>query len=231
VTTVASCGSSPNSYRDDKPVYTTKCSYLKRDSTGEDYLPWEKIRKTAGKPTPKLQAIFHGETPDLAIVQQGTNLYRLILGNSLEKGTEAVAQQVFEFLKSDSFRAKACLWVGPPQISKYYGERGGMVRVRQEQMQAMNNGIRRGLERAAQGLSAGTPGKRCRFMDSLPVTEPPLGDGIHHGHATQTDKWLAEAKKESLALLRGSPLPDLSILQGSPKALDPSHCTIDGNQK
>jgi len=233
VKTIASCGSSPASYRDDQPSYVTKCGYLERSpktagdpkSYTEEYLPWEKIKSTSGKPTPKLQKIFDQTQPDLVVIQQGTNLYRMIQSNDPRKGPDLVANQVFEFLKSPSFQAKACLWVGPPKLSKYYGTHGGMVAVTDSQMQAMNAGIQKGLERARRELSAGAPGKSCRFMDSLPVTDKPLGDGIHHGWSGQTTRWVAEAKKESLALLSGSRLPDVQAFQGAPKLLDPSNCT------
>lgn len=217
VRTIASCGSSPASYRDDQSTYVTQCGYLERTSssandptkTTEEYLPWEKIKNTPGKPTPKLQKIFSQTQSDLAVIQQGTNLYRLIQGNSPEKGPELVADQVFEFLKSPFFQAKACLWIGPPKLAKYYGENGGMVSVSDAQMQAMNSGIQKGLERARRELSSTSPGKSCRFMDSLPVTEKPLGDGIHHWRSGQTTRWVEEAKKESLALLSGPRLPDV----------------------
>jgi hypothetical protein len=95
----------------------------------------------------------------------------------------------------------------------------------------MNAGIQKGLERARRELSANSPGKNCRFMDSLPVTEKPWGDGIHHWRSGQTTRWVDEAKKESLALLSRTPPPDVQAFHGAPKLLDPSNCTTCGESK
>ena len=196
ITTVASCGSSPSSYRDDAAAYSTRCGYLKRGPSGaEEYLPWEKIKGTGGKRTPKLSEIFGASTPDLAVIQQGTNLYGFMLGNP-SQGRELVAKQVSSLLLSSSFRAKACLWVGPPKIARYDGKT-----VSDTQMQAMNQAIQLGLDRAEKA------GKKCRLMDSLPLTERPGGDGIHHMRGSQTDQWVAGAKQASLDILSGASTP------------------------
>ncbi len=189
-TTLASCGSAPTSYRDDTATYKTRCGYLKRSADGsETYLPYEKIRKTKGVATPKLQDLVHEARPELTIIQQGTNLFRLILDHPTD-GKSRVASEVKSLLLNLHHRAPqtGCLWISPPKLSQYYGSSGGMIAVTSQHQQAMIDGIRQGIAQAA-----AVTGKQCPIHDSRPQTEPPGGDGIHHGRAQQTEAWVREA--------------------------------------
>jgi hypothetical protein len=182
VTTVASCGSAPASYRDGASTYTTRCGYLARSEGSEVYKPYEEIKGTGGMATPKLGTLVGDPPPDLTVIQQGTNLFRLILDHPND-GKTRVANEVAALLENLHHLApkSGCLWIGPPKLSKYYGSSGGMVTVTEAHQQAMMEGIQQGI--ASQSMS-------CQLHDSRPQTEAPGGDGIHHSHGGQTDAWV-----------------------------------------
>jgi hypothetical protein len=189
-TTIASCGSAPASYREDTSTYKTRCGYLKRSADGsETYLPYDKIKKTSGVATPKLHDLVRESNPDLAVIQQGTNLFRLILDHPTE-GRSRVAGEVESLLLNLHHRAPqtGCVWIGPPKLSKYYGSSGAMVAVTSQHLQSMIEGIQQGIAKAE-----AVTGKKCAFHDSRSQTEAPMGDGIHHWRAQQTEAWVRAA--------------------------------------
>lgn len=201
LTTIASCGSAPASYREDTSTYKTRCGYLKRSADGsETYLPYDKIKKTSGVATPKLHDLVRESNPDLTVIQQGTNLFRLILDHPSD-GKSRVASEVKSLLLNLHHRAPqtGCLWVGPPKLNKYYSSSGGMVAVTSQHQQAMIEGIQQGLAEA-ETVTA----KKCAFHDSRSQTEAPGGDGIHHWRAQQTDSWVRAAAQAVDDTLSGS---------------------------
>lgn len=173
VSTVASCGSAPSAYRGDGPQYRSRCGYFQKNPDGStvdlDYFTLKKSN-SAAPPAPKLDQLIQGFTPDLAVIQQGTNLYSL-------KSRGAIAAQVSALLKELALRAPQarCLWVAPPEIARYNG-----VTITTEQKEMMAAAIREGI--AASHVE-------CDFLDSRQFTEPPGGDGTHHSKPSQTEAW------------------------------------------
>jgi len=190
LTTIASCGSAPTSYREDTSTYKTRCGYLKRSADGsETYLSYDQIKKTRGVATPKLHDLVRESSPDLTVIQQGTNLFRLILDHPTD-GKSRVASEVKSLLLNLHHRAPqtGCLWIGPPKLAKYYGSSGKLVGVTSQHQQSMSEGIQQGIAEAKSAT-----GMTCRFHDSRTQTEAPGGDGIHHARGQQTDAWVRAA--------------------------------------
>lgn len=173
VSTVASCGSAPYAFRTDSPQYRTRCGFFRKGPDGSTLdLDYFTLRdgKASPPPAPKLSELTQDFAPDIAVIQQGTNLYSL-------KSREAIASQVSALLKELALRAPQarCLWVAPPEIARYNG-----VTITTEQKEMMAAAIREGI--AASDVE-------CDFLDSRQFTEPPGGDGTHHSKPSQTEAW------------------------------------------
>jgi hypothetical protein len=182
VSVVASCGSSPLSYISKYKTFNTPCGYYQK------YAGEEKIDRSKSE-TPKLKDILGGrKSPDLMVIQQGTNLYWAIQNGTPKYVEDKVAELLQEY-KASAPRGK-CLWIGPPAILKI-----NQRSVTKEQTELMTNSIKAGIVKS---------GVNCEFIDSRLNTNTTglSGDGTHYRTGT-IDDWINksfEVTKKLLAL-------------------------------
>lgn len=174
---LASGGSKPTDWTAGTPVYVNTWGY-------SDYT--ESSRISVGRPeilrspfnSPKLVDLLQKETPDIVVIQQGTNLlwdFDLSEEKSARIKRE-VSELVSQLWASPNAPAK-CLWLTPPDTSKFSPEA-------EDKMYHLIN-------EAVSG--------RCKVFDSRTVGAYPTapgqwgGDGVHHsgarGGAELQQKW------------------------------------------
>ncbi len=154
--------------------FTTTCGYHRR--SGEP----AKARKCYPEKTPYLRELWSDQGPRasgerrVTIIAHGTNY-------PLSGAAAEVA--VTKRLILDAFAASgACVWVGPPNMSKSPGYDAQAV--------ADKYAI---IQDAIESVAVET-GNRCRLIDSRPLSQYPRkgGDGIHY-------HWLKNPDADSLA--------------------------------
>ncbi len=74
VAAYASCGSSPEHWLADEPIFVTKCGYRESTAPGrETMIDFVDGRPPAPRSTPKLEKLLAQHEPDTVIIQLGTN--------------------------------------------------------------------------------------------------------------------------------------------------------------
>ena len=110
----ASCGSSPENWLRDEPVYRTKCGY-------REMVPHRPL--VMGDPmrhdTPKLEKLLEDFNPSIIFVQQGTNWMDRPLTD--EKILSILDRFMGAVLKGGKRRI---LWIGPPDSSRFHNVQG-----------------------------------------------------------------------------------------------------------
>lgn len=169
VSVVASCGSSPLSYISKYKSYNTPCGYYQK------YAGAEKIDRPKSE-TPKLKDIFaKKKSPDLMVIQQGTNLYWAIQNGSSKYVEDKVAELLIEY-KASAPQSK-CLWVGPPAIIRINNKA-----VTKEQTDQMANAINAGIAKS---------GVDCDYVDSrLHTSQSGLSSDGTHFKTGNIDEWI-----------------------------------------
>lgn len=181
---LASCGSSPEHWLGSEPEFVSKCGY--RVKTPRQYLlgEYEKGRKPAPFPTPKLEHILARTHPDLVLVQLGTNWFELFEQGASHEVTERLEGIVERFVATlFSMDSKPQLvWITPPDSARFRKVQGAVTEL---------------LQRAA---------RRWRFtcIDSSALVQyvpgQSGGDGVHYASAA-AEKWASGVKGCLLKLL------------------------------
>jgi len=188
VVAIGSCGSSPRWYQSDIRPITTPCGFLRKES---DKAP----KISARHVTPKLETLAQKDL-DLAVIQQGTNLYGYLVGASKKtpaKAAQLIKSDVIKFLTELAHRSpkSQCLWVAPPKIAKYDGHL-----VSDEASQVMFESIQLALEQFKN-----EKGYSCSIHDSRMDTTAPGGDGTHFSNSRQTMQWIKSVNEKVDRLL------------------------------
>jgi hypothetical protein len=102
VTTVGSCGVTPNAFTEGK---TSKCGILTIERDEPDW----KVHARRGTQTPEIAQLLHDKRPTLTIVELGANQLHLAYKDPSGAITEArtLAEQIVS-------SGSKCMWVGPP---------------------------------------------------------------------------------------------------------------------
>lgn len=190
VMAIGSCGSSPWWYQDGKRDVSTPCGFLKKQ-TGQAPEHTERSHLT-----PKLKTLVQPDL-DLAVIQQGTNLYGYLVGRekkSPDAAAKAIKSDVLSFLRELKKRApqSSCLWVAPPQIAKYDG-----ISVSEGAKEVMFNAIQSALVEFKS-----TEKYACEIHDSRLDTGLPRGDGTHFSSPEQTQKWVQNVSAKCEGILK-----------------------------
>ena len=69
----ASCGSSPESWLENEPVFHTRCGYREKTPASDIYLDYHKGKRPPAMVTPKIETLIERYKPTIVIVQLGTN--------------------------------------------------------------------------------------------------------------------------------------------------------------
>jgi hypothetical protein len=127
VAAFASCGSSPENWLKDEPVFATKCGYRERTPTSDIYRD-----RVNGKPppptrTPKIETLIEKYRPTIIIVQQGTNWMDRPL-------SDAQISSILDRFVRAAHRGggRKLIWIGPPDSWRFSRVQGRYYRLIQQ---------------------------------------------------------------------------------------------------
>jgi hypothetical protein len=110
----ASCGSSPENWLRDEPVFHTRCGYRERTPTSDIYRDYHNGKRPSAVATPKVETLIERHKPTILIVQLGTNWMDRSLSDD----------QIRAFLArfvSVAHRGgtRRMIWIGPPDSWRF----------------------------------------------------------------------------------------------------------------
>ena len=209
VRTVAACGSAPSWHYSGGKV---SCGYLRVEPNGsKTYLDYQRNRSVGPYPVPKIDELtkFSSRKQDLAVIQQGTNLYSHVI-NGAENAFKTQIGRLLSSLYEKNPSSK-CLWVLPPEIRKYDGKT-----VTTAQKDRMDKWITDAIEDFSKSKGLGSA--FCETLSSRKYTKPPQGgDGTHFGNSNP--QWVAATLDKVKAMLnKGS---DKGVKSAEPSFAEP----------
>jgi hypothetical protein len=180
----ASCGSSPEHWLGSEPEFVSKCGY--RVKTPRQFLlgEYEKGRRPAPFPTPKLEHILARTHPDLVLVQLGTNWFDMLeqgASHEVVERLEGIVERFVATLISLDSKPQV-VWITPPDSARFRKVQGTVTDLLQ------------------------SAGKRWRFscIDSSTLVQyvpgQSGGDGVHYASAA-AEKWASGVKGCLLKIL------------------------------
>ena len=110
----ASCGSSPESWLQDEPVFHTHCGYREKTPTSDVYHDYRNGKKPPPVATPKIETLIKQYKPTIVIVQLGTNWMDQTLSDDYIRN---VLARFVGAVHGDSTRRM--IWIGPPDSSRF----------------------------------------------------------------------------------------------------------------
>lgn len=126
VAAFASCGSSPENWLRDEPVFHTKCGYRERTPTTDVYSDFHNGRPPPPTGTPKLESLLARYKPTVVIVQQGTNWMDRPLSD------DQIRSILKRFIAAVGAK-RTIIWIGPPDSSRFSRVQARIYRlIRQE---------------------------------------------------------------------------------------------------
>lgn len=201
VSVLASCGSKPQDFVNQN--YSTDCGYFESLSNKTiSYRDYHDLKKKKEKvPTPKFSEMVAKmkaakQSPDLVVIQQGTNLYGSMIpymplnSETKKQNAKKEIQKMVRLLldeKQKSSPGSQCVWVAPPMIGKYYNGSKPMISLDKTHMNLM-------FEALQDEINKDAPAK-CAIYDSRVDTAiPKSGDQIHFASFRETEKWIKNVK-------------------------------------
>lgn len=117
----ASCGSSPEDWLRDTPVFVTPCGYRATTPRGSLLYEYRDGKQPRSVPTPKLARILASYRPAAVIVQLGTNWMDKVAasGRPDEAYYRKIISDFIGELRKGASPPPAIVWVMPPASSKY----------------------------------------------------------------------------------------------------------------
>ena len=110
----ASCGSSPENWLRDEPVFHTHCGYRERTPTSDIYRDYYKGKRPSPVATPKIERLIERYKPTIVIVQLGTNwMDREISDNQIR----AILDRFVSAVHRGGTRKM--IWIGPPDSWRF----------------------------------------------------------------------------------------------------------------
>jgi hypothetical protein len=110
----ASCGSSPESWLRDEPVFHTRCGYREKTPTSDVYRDYHNGKRPPAVATPKIETLIERYKPTIVIVQLGTNWMDQSLSDDRIR---AVLQRFVNAVHRGGTRRM--VWIGPPDSSRF----------------------------------------------------------------------------------------------------------------
>jgi hypothetical protein len=110
----ASCGSSPENWLQNEPVFHTRCGYREKTPTTDVYRDYHNGRRPPAMATPKIETLIERYKPTIVIVQLGTNWMDQSLSDNQ-------IRSVLERFVSAVHRGgtRRMIWIGPPDSSRF----------------------------------------------------------------------------------------------------------------
>jgi len=110
----ASCGSSPENWLQNKPVFHTRCGYREKTPTTDVYRDYHNGKRPPAMATPKIETLIERYKPTIVIVQLGTNWMDQTLSDNH-------IRDVLGRFVSAAHRGgtRRMIWIGPPDSSRF----------------------------------------------------------------------------------------------------------------
>src|SRR6266436_516291 len=110
----ASCGSSPESWLENEPVFHTRCGYREKTPTTDVYRDYHNGKRPPAMATPKIETLIERYKPTIVIVQLGTNWMDQTLSDNH-------IRDVLALFVSAAHRGntRTMIWIGPPDSSRF----------------------------------------------------------------------------------------------------------------
>ena len=177
-----SCGSSPECWLPDQPVYVTRCGF--RSSVGgvTKLIEYQNGKRPPPVETPKIDNLLQRHRPQMVVMQFGTNWFERFSAGMTEEDLRRKRAQVSEFIALTGERPIA--WILPPDCVKF--GRSVQLAVRQFIVES-------------------TRSPRVRYVDSLRMTRYVMNktgsDGIHY-NGEDARAWGQSAGAAILGMLK-----------------------------
>jgi hypothetical protein len=110
----ASCGSSPENWLRNEPVFHTRCGYREKTLTSDIYRDYHNGRRPPAVATPKIETLIERYKPTIVIVQLGTNWMDQTLSDNQIR---AILARFVSAAHRGSTRKM--IWIGPPDSSRF----------------------------------------------------------------------------------------------------------------
>src|SRR5256714_13279523 len=125
----ASCGSSPESWLQNEPVFHTRCGYSEKTPTTDVYADYHKGKKPPAMATPKIETLIERYKPTIVIVQLGTNWMDQTLSDNH-------IRDVLARFVSAAHRGgvRRMIWIGPPDSSRFSKVQNRIYRLIQQSL-------------------------------------------------------------------------------------------------
>jgi hypothetical protein len=110
----ASCGSSPENWLRDEPVFNTRCGYRERTPTSDIYRDYHNGKRPSAVATPKVETLIERYKPTILIVQLGTNWMDRSLSD------DQIRAMLARFISATHRGGtRRMIWIGPPDSSRF----------------------------------------------------------------------------------------------------------------
>jgi hypothetical protein len=110
----ASCGSSPENWLQNEPVFHTRCGYREKTPTSDIYLDYHNGKRPSAVATPKVETLIERYKPTIVIVQLGTNWMDRSLSD------DQIRAILARFVNAaHRGRTLRMIWIGPPDSSRF----------------------------------------------------------------------------------------------------------------
>ena len=110
----ASCGSSPESWLENEPVFHTRCGYREKTPTSDIYRDYHNGKRPSPVATPKLETLIERYKPTIVIVQLGTNWMDQTLSD------DYIRHVLARFISAvHDGGTRRMIWIGPPDSSRF----------------------------------------------------------------------------------------------------------------
>jgi len=125
----ASCGSSPENWLQNEPVFHTRCGYRERTPTSDIYHDYHNGKRPSAVATPKVETLIERYKPTIVIVQLGTNWMDQALSDNHIRAV--LARFVGATHRSGTRRM---FWIGPPDSSRFSKVQNRIYRLIQQSL-------------------------------------------------------------------------------------------------
>jgi hypothetical protein len=110
----ASCGSSPENWLQNEPVFHTRCGYREKTPTTDIYGDYHNGKRSPTMATPKIETLIERYKPTIVIVQLGTNWMDQTLSDNHIR--DILARFVSAAHRGS---VRRMIWIGPPDSSRF----------------------------------------------------------------------------------------------------------------
>src|SRR6266403_4822780 len=110
----ASCGSSPENWLQNEPVFHTRSGYREKTPTTDVYRDYHNGKRPPAMATPKIETLIERYKPTIVIVQLGTNWMDQTLSD------DHIRALLARFVSAaHRGNTRTMIWIGPPDSSRF----------------------------------------------------------------------------------------------------------------